>query len=172
MKRLLLSTILITSSFSSFATEEIFESKRWKEITLDLSIEPYWADLDQICNEKYVGSRATNILDLLNFSETFKNENKRPQLYTFIRETFDFADSNDPQIRSAFKLNEGYQTMTLPFYFKDDYSYHNSSTLILISKNEKDEFVIHLPTLDATRSGPNLIILAPSLGRKKIFCIK
>ncbi|WP_375319910.1 hypothetical protein [Aliivibrio logei] len=165
MKRLLLSSILLISSFSSFATEEIFESKRWKQITLDSSIDPYFSDLDQICNEKYVDSRAPNISDLLNFTTPFKNEqNKRPQLYTFLRETFDLADINDPQIQAVFKLNEGYRTMTLPFYFKDYYSYYNSSTLILISKNEKDEFVIRLPLLDATGSSPSLINLVPSLG--------
>ncbi|GLR73877.1 hypothetical protein [Aliivibrio sifiae] len=171
MKRLLLSAILITSSFSSFANESIFESERWKEIKLDSSEDPYWAHLDLVCNEKLTGSRPPKISDLIAFSEAFKNEYDRPKLYTFLRETFGFADSNDPQIQSTFELNGRHQTISLPFYFHDSISHYNPTTLVSIAKNEDDKLVANLALVDATGWRSDLITLAPSLGEAKVFCI-
>ncbi|GGK20503.1 hypothetical protein [Aliivibrio fischeri] len=171
MKKLLLSTVLLASSFSSFATEGIFESERWKEIKLDSGSDPYWAHLDLICNEKLTGSRPPNISDLIAFSDAFKNEYDRPKLYSFLRETFGFADSNDPQIQAAFELNGKHRTISLPFYFHDSISFYNPTTLVSIAKNEDDKLVANLALVDATGSRSSLITLAPSLGEAKVFCI-
>ena len=168
MKRLILSTILITSSFFTFANEHVFTSEQWKEIKTD---DPKWDYLDQICTEKFPGSRPPNVADIIAFTKEFKKESQRPQLYTFLRETFGFADSSDPKIQSTFQLNDKHRTIALPFYLHDQISHYNSRTLFSIALNEDDELTAQLPLVDRTGARESLITLAPSLGEAKTFCI-
>ncbi|PKG39721.1 hypothetical protein [Psychromonas sp. Urea-02u-13] len=175
MKHLILSTLLVTTSLCTFANantnvnEHVFKSEEWKEVHIDEDL--YWANLTRSCNEKFPGSRPPDLSDILGFSQKFKNEATRPQLYTFLRETFGFADSSDPNIQSAFNLNGKHQTIALPFYFHDPISYYNSITLFSIGFDENNVLTTQSPLLDENGGRRSALSLAPSLGEVKTFCI-
>ncbi|HFG1891258.1 TPA: hypothetical protein ACGF3M_001380 [Vibrio cholerae] len=169
MKRLMLSTLLMTTPFFTFAADDVFTSERWKEVKVN---DPYFANLNQMCSEKFPGSRAVDLGDILSFLEKFKEESARPQLYTFLRETFGFADSSDPKIQSALEFNnDKHRTVVLPFYYLDQISYYNPTTVMYIGPDENEVLKADAILADSNGRRPSLITLAPSLGEAKVFCI-
>ncbi|EGR4292964.1 hypothetical protein DDN98_04075 [Vibrio cholerae] len=168
MKRLMLSTLLMITPFFTFAADDVFTSERWKEVKVN---DPYFANLDQMCSEKFPSSRSANLYDIMSFSEKFQKEAARPRLYTFLRETFGFADSSDPKIQSALELNGKHRTIALPFYFSEPGSFYNPTALFHIGSDENEGLTVSAVLADATGSRASLISLAPSLGEAKVFCI-
>ncbi|EOX1290401.1 hypothetical protein ACPFUL_000116 [Vibrio cholerae] len=183
MKRLMLSTLLITTPFFTFAADDVFTSERWKAVKVK---DPHFDQLAKICNEKYPGSRPANIFDAIEFKNKFEeNESQRPRLYSFLRETSGFADITDPKVQSAFKLDGEHRMLSLPFVFDDLGGFSNSGIIFNIGKKKVDDypyddapvedkeftvvFGAHLETLEF--NGTTQIDLAPSLGEPRAFCI-
>ncbi|HGE6066661.1 TPA: hypothetical protein ACGG77_002260 [Vibrio cholerae] len=187
MKRLMLSTLLMTTPFFTFAADDVFTSERWKEVKVN---DPYLVELNGICSQKYPGSRSASLSDAFEFIKKFEEESARPRLYSFLRETSGFADISDPKVQSAFKLNGEYRTLSLPFVLDDPIGYDNLGVIFNIGKkkilnpDEYDRYGDYGPDgyqeyvevfgvgIDGIElNKPNQIDLAPSLGEAKVFCI-